>query len=270
MINKGENIQERTYKFAIEVVMLVRKFPKNSEGFAMSSQLIRSDTSVPANLSLGNHTITLTAIDSTGNSASASIIISVIIPSANNNPALTIINPNNGDNFSCNSPINFQAIATDPDGDNVTVTWTSSIDSQFGNGTNFIVSNLTCGANHTIFAVASDGRGGINQSQININVAAFFNPAPDVQITAPLNGTQFIRDCGTVSFSATATAFGGANITTYSWIYNGNLIGNTSSFSVPAATFALGNQSISLQVYDDLGGTSIASVTIEIIPLFIL
>lgn len=54
MINKGENIQERTYSFAISVIQLVRKFPRNSEGFAISSQLIRSVTSIPANLFEGS------------------------------------------------------------------------------------------------------------------------------------------------------------------------------------------------------------------------
>ncbi|MBI2639314.1 MAG: four helix bundle protein [Candidatus Sungbacteria bacterium] len=54
MINKGENIQERGYRFALDIVRLVRKFPKNSEGFAVSSQLIRSVTSIPANLFEGS------------------------------------------------------------------------------------------------------------------------------------------------------------------------------------------------------------------------
>jgi len=50
MIERGKNIQERTYAFALEVVKLTRKFPKNSEGFAICSQTIRSATSIPANL----------------------------------------------------------------------------------------------------------------------------------------------------------------------------------------------------------------------------
>lgn len=54
MSNKGADIQERAYYFALDTVTLVRRFPKNYEGFAVSSQLIRSVTSIPANLFEGS------------------------------------------------------------------------------------------------------------------------------------------------------------------------------------------------------------------------
>ncbi len=50
MNNRGEDIRQRTYNFALEIVRATRKFPKTSEGFAVISQLIRSSTSIPANI----------------------------------------------------------------------------------------------------------------------------------------------------------------------------------------------------------------------------
>lgn len=55
MLNKrGENIQERAYSFALAVTRLARKFPKSSEGFSLASQIIRSATSIAANLFEGS------------------------------------------------------------------------------------------------------------------------------------------------------------------------------------------------------------------------
>lgn len=52
--NHGEDIRERAYVFALSLVKMTRKFPKNSEGFAIAGQLIRSATSIPANLYEGS------------------------------------------------------------------------------------------------------------------------------------------------------------------------------------------------------------------------
>lgn len=44
------DIRERTFKFAVRVVKLASSLPKNSVGFAISSQVVRSGTSVGANI----------------------------------------------------------------------------------------------------------------------------------------------------------------------------------------------------------------------------
>jgi four helix bundle protein len=45
-----ESIPQRTFKFAVYIVKFSSLLPKNSAGFAISSQLIRSGTSVGANV----------------------------------------------------------------------------------------------------------------------------------------------------------------------------------------------------------------------------
>jgi four helix bundle protein len=44
------SIPERTFKFGVRIVNLVSGLPKNSAGFAISNQLIRSGTSIGANV----------------------------------------------------------------------------------------------------------------------------------------------------------------------------------------------------------------------------
>jgi four helix bundle protein len=43
-------IPERTFSFGVKIVKLASKLPKNSSGFAISSQIVRSGTSVGANV----------------------------------------------------------------------------------------------------------------------------------------------------------------------------------------------------------------------------
>lgn len=44
------DIKERTFRFGVEIVKLVLTLPRNSAGFAISGQLVRSGTSIGANV----------------------------------------------------------------------------------------------------------------------------------------------------------------------------------------------------------------------------
>ena len=50
MKKKKKDILERTYKFALRIVILVRILPKETAGFELGKQLIRSGTSIAANV----------------------------------------------------------------------------------------------------------------------------------------------------------------------------------------------------------------------------
>lgn len=52
--NKQFNIQERSYSFAIRIICLTKKFSKNTESFIVANQIIRSATSISANLYEGS------------------------------------------------------------------------------------------------------------------------------------------------------------------------------------------------------------------------
>ncbi|HRZ86746.1 MAG TPA: four helix bundle protein [bacterium] len=50
MKTKGFDIRERTLKYAVRIVRLVRRFPKDSCGIVLGNQLIRAGTSIGANM----------------------------------------------------------------------------------------------------------------------------------------------------------------------------------------------------------------------------
>ncbi len=49
-MKKDKDIVERTFKFGIRVIKLVKTLPRTPVGFAVASQLVRSGTSVGANV----------------------------------------------------------------------------------------------------------------------------------------------------------------------------------------------------------------------------
>ena len=49
-IIKFQDTEERTYKFAIQIIKLVNEFPKNTAAFILGKQIIRSGTSINSNV----------------------------------------------------------------------------------------------------------------------------------------------------------------------------------------------------------------------------
>ena len=49
-VKKIFDIRERTLKFSVSIIQLVSLLPKNAAGFAIANQLIRSGTSIGANI----------------------------------------------------------------------------------------------------------------------------------------------------------------------------------------------------------------------------
>ena len=48
--SKGENIRERTFRFGVRIVKVVNRLPRTTAGFALGNQVIRSGTSIGANV----------------------------------------------------------------------------------------------------------------------------------------------------------------------------------------------------------------------------
>jgi four helix bundle protein len=49
-MKNDKKIKERTYEFAVNIIHLVKKLPKDTAGFAPGRQLIKSGTSIGANI----------------------------------------------------------------------------------------------------------------------------------------------------------------------------------------------------------------------------
>jgi len=50
MNERNNVIKERSYVFALEIIKFVQKLPKNTSGYELGKQLIRSGTSIGANI----------------------------------------------------------------------------------------------------------------------------------------------------------------------------------------------------------------------------
>ncbi len=121
-------------------------------------------------LSIGQHTITASVVDSNGQSDSDSRSITVEAIQQNT-PTVSIITPSNGSIHALGTKITFVATASDiEDGDlSLVVNWVSNLDGQLANIGSFTTSNLSDGV-HTISAEATDSDGNRGSDLISLTI----------------------------------------------------------------------------------------------------
>ncbi|MBF0226139.1 MAG: hypothetical protein HQK76_11850, partial [Desulfobacterales bacterium] len=153
------------------------------------------------NLSIGTHTIYLTAYDSLGAQQSYSIKVT-ITQKSNSAPSVTINSPSNNSSFTQGTSISFSGSATDPEDGTLSgssLVWTSSRDGQLATGTSFSKNSLTVGT-HTVTLTATDSSGGKNTASITVVITQKVNNAPSVTINSPSNNSSFTQGTS-ISFS---------------------------------------------------------------------
>jgi hypothetical protein len=126
-----------------------------------------------SDLSVGTHTITLTAIDSDGATGSASVSITVN-PIGNTLPVATITNPSHDATFTEGEEITFTGTGTDPEDGELTgnyLVWTSDKDGQIGTGQTFTISSLSVNT-HTITLKVTDYDDAVDTDYITISIMA--------------------------------------------------------------------------------------------------
>ena len=120
-------------------------------------------------LSVGSHTVTLTAADSRGLEGIDEI---TVIVGANGVPTASISQPADAASFEEGQQITFTGSATDvEDGDltGAALTWSSSIDGTFGSGESTATSGLSVGA-HVITLSARDAQSQTGTATVSIEV----------------------------------------------------------------------------------------------------
>ncbi len=138
-----------------------------------------------SNLSVGNHIITLEALDSTGvkGSTEVNVTIEYGIPFA------SISSPSEGKEFFFHKKVDLNGSATDPQDGILTeksLRWNSDLDGFLGTGSFLNISNLTIGY-HIITLTATDSHGLVNTDQVRIKIHPPYSPT--ASIISPANGT---------------------------------------------------------------------------------
>lgn len=122
-------------------------------------------------LSVGQHTITLTAVDSEDASASASIGVR-IDPPPPQPPTAQILSPADGALFAQGADVDFLGAGDDPDGADLpesAFAWSSDVDGAIGTGRSFTRNDLSAGP-HTITLTVTDAQNLIGTASVSITI----------------------------------------------------------------------------------------------------
>ena len=207
-----------------------------------------------SNLTVGAHTITLTATDAQGATGTATRSITVT-PPPNQAPSASISAPANGASVVSGTAVTFTGSGSDPEDGTLggtSLQWTSNLDGAIGSGTSFTKSNLSVGT-HTITLTAMDAQGatGTATRSITITAAPPVNQPPVADFTWTC-GTPTVKNCAFNASSSTDDV----GIVSYSWNW-GN--GKAKTVLTPTTTttfYVSGPATVTLTVTDTGGLTS--------------
>ena len=164
-----------------------------------------------SNLTVGNHTVTLTVTDSLGASATTGIRVQIVPQGTPINavPVVTITAPADGSVFVNGAQINFTGVGNDPEDGALagnSLVWTSNLNGNFGNGSSVNSSSLSLGA-HVITLTGIDSLDARGTAAIVIRIVpapGVPNAPPTVALLGPANNMQ-INNTQRVVFNASVT-----------------------------------------------------------------
>ena len=162
---------------------------------------------------------------------------------ANLPPTVRITTPSDGSRYFDYQDIPFNATATsDPEGQDLTFTWTSDVTGLVGQGMS-IRGRLTPGE-HTVTVWVDDGWANVSKS-VAIEVMRTFPPV--AVITQPVEGTEYVVT-GRVRFDGAQTTDPDSEFLEYSW--TSNIDGLLSERTTFLAFLSVGRHTITLTVTD--------------------
>ena len=202
-----------------------------------------------ASLSVGTHTISLTATDTRGLAGTSSIALEVL---ANGVPSVTISEPVDGLEALEGTEVTFVGEAVDAEDGAVTgdaLSWSSSLDGDLGTGGTVSTTSLSLG-DHVVTLTASDLQGQTGSASVSLRITSLTGLAPEAGFTVSCAGL-------TCDFSDTSTDADGT-VTAWNWDFGD---GTSSSEVDPQHTYATGGPyNVSLVVTDDSGNESDAAM----------
>lgn len=213
-------------------------------------------------LSFGANTITFTVYDTAGNSASDSIVITLLDTTS---PSTTIISPNGGNNWTTNK-IAVRVSISASDNDSIDhVTASSSVSGALSvNGTTSAYAdvNLSLGAN-TITFTSYDPSG--NSSSDSIIITLSDNTNPQISITDPNGGSNWTTNKVDIRISATSSDDIGLDHVSASSDTDGTLSVNGTASAYADTSLSLGDNIITFTVYDSSANSANDSITVTLV-----
>ncbi len=215
--------------------------------------LIGTGTVITASdLTPGTHTITMTATDSQGSTATAIITITVV----NTAPQVSITSPPDASVYDSGIAITFTGTANDAEDGALTGTalsWNSSIDGSLGTGSS-LPSVVLSNGSHVITLTATDSEGLTGSAALTVHIG---NTPPVVTIVNPVTGTN-VNQGEYIAFQGTATDNEDGTLTGTSLVWTSNISGAfaTGANPTPINTLAVGRHTITLAATDSNGAVT--------------
>ncbi|GIW34045.1 MAG: hypothetical protein KatS3mg072_1378 [Meiothermus sp.] len=186
----------------------------------------------------------------------------------NKPPAVQIAAPSNGSSFPFAQDTTYKATATDPNGGNLIIRWSSSLDGDLGSGAQ-ITKHFTSPGTRVITAVAEDSLG-FRSEPASITVTGI-NQAPTAKILTPLPSATIYAGSTVVNFQGEGLDGDGAfpvelSCDRLSW-KSSNAADNLGSGCDFNHTFTTtGSRTITLTATDLYGAKGTATVSVNVTP----
>ncbi len=215
-------------------------------------------------LTVGDHTITLVARDSGGNTGTAAVVVRVL--PQNRPPTVTITTPSTGSTVTAGTSVSFTGTAVDPEDGalmGMALRWSSSRDGALGTGSPFSTAGLSAGA-HTISLTATDSGGRTASASVTLTVMmTTMNVPPIARLAGPSSG----QATQTLTFDASSSSDADGTITSYRFDFGDGSPAVSGAVATASRAYAsAGTFTVIVTVTDDRGGTATASLTVTITP----
>ncbi len=216
-------------------------------------------------LQSGSNQITVTAHDSSGNQASATITVT-LSPQATDSPTIAFTSPTSATTFSTSSnSINLSGTASDSLA--ITqVTWTSDRGgSGPATGTNAWSVNdiaLQSGSNK-ITVTAQDSGGHQSSKDLTVTVGSADPTPPTIHIAAPTSAPTFTTSNSAISLSG--TAWDNAAVVLVTWVTSGGASGTasgTTNWTISGLALPAGSTGVTVTAHDAAGNLASAILNI--------
>ena len=205
--------------------------------------------------------VTVIVEDGEGGIAEASLTLSVV---ANQPPQISSLDANPSA-LSPGSSTTITCIATDPDGDAVSYSWSASQGNISGTGNNVTWVAPSETGSFTVTVLVADGKGGETKGNVSIDVLPPPPPGNQPPVISRLTAAQ-VQVCplGSTEIQCVASDADGDSLT-YTWSANGGSLGGGGSTVTWQAPQQYGACDVTVIVEDGEGGIAEASLTLSVV-----